>query len=144
MSLTSELDPGWVAVAVLGKTRGLHGEVTALPLSGRPERYGALREVFLFGAGHAAEGAPFEVESTWFHNGVLIFKFRGVDSIDSAERLNGAEVRVPLSQRMPLEPGFRSPLKLIPGRPPSPVLTSSIRFRHFIDGSLSLVSLDLT
>src|ERR1700722_18036527 len=45
---------------------------------------------------------------------------------------------------MPLEPGFRSPLKLIPGRPPFPVLTSSIQFRHFIDGSLSLVSPDLT
>lgn len=105
MNPTSELDPGWVVVALLGKTRGLRGEVTALPLSGKPERYRALREVFLFGAGHAAEGAPFEVESTWFHNGVLIFKFRGVDSIDDAERLNGAEVRVPLSQRTPLEPG---------------------------------------
>jgi 16S rRNA processing protein RimM len=92
-------------VALLGKTRGLRGEVTALPLSGKPERYSALREVFLFGAGQAAEGAPFEVESTWFHNGVLVFKFRGVDSIDGAERLNGAEVRVPLSQRTPLEPG---------------------------------------
>jgi hypothetical protein len=45
---------------------------------------------------------------------------------------------------MPLEPGFRSPLRLIPGRPPLPVLTPSILFRPFIDGSLSLVSPDLT
>ncbi len=45
------------------------------------------------------------VESTWFHNGTLIFKFRGVDSISDAEMLTGAEVRVPLSQRTPLDDG---------------------------------------
>jgi len=56
--------------------------------------------VCLFG-----DGQRYEVEETWFHNGVLIFKFRGVDSISDAERLSGAEVRVPLSERTPLEPG---------------------------------------
>jgi 16S rRNA processing protein RimM len=42
----------------------------------------------------------------------LIFKFRGVDSISDAEPLAGAEVRVPLSERAPLEPGefFQSDL----------------------------------
>jgi 16S rRNA processing protein RimM len=45
------------------------------------------------------------VESTWFHSGTLIFKFRGVDSMTDAERLAGAEVRVPLSQRVALDPG---------------------------------------
>jgi 16S rRNA processing protein RimM len=55
--------------------------------------------VCLFG-----DGQRYEVEETWFHNGVLIFKFRGVDSISDAERLSGAEVRVPLAERTPLEP----------------------------------------
>ncbi|HXB68953.1 MAG TPA: ribosome maturation factor RimM [Candidatus Acidoferrales bacterium] len=95
----------WVAVALLGKTRGLRGELTALALSGKPERYEALESVFLFGAGLPEEGVRYEVESTWFHNAVLVFKFRGVDTISEAERLSGAEVRVPLSQRTPLEPG---------------------------------------
>jgi 16S rRNA processing protein RimM len=45
------------------------------------------------------------VESTWFHNGTLIFKFRGVDTISTAELLVGSEVRVPLEQRTPLDPG---------------------------------------
>jgi 16S rRNA processing protein RimM len=90
----------WIAIAVLGKTRGNRGELTAFPLSGKLERFEALEEVFLFGS-----GARYEVESTWFHNGTLIFKFRGVDSISDAELLTGAEVRVPLSQRIPLEPG---------------------------------------
>jgi 16S rRNA processing protein RimM len=91
---------GWVAIAVLGKTRGNRGELTAIPLSGKPERFEGLEEVFLFGS-----GTRYEVEFTWFHQGTLIFKFRGVDSISDAELLTGAEVRVPIQQRMPLEPG---------------------------------------
>lgn len=97
--MTSSPD-GWIAIAVLGKTRGNRGELTAFPLSGKPERYQALEEVFLFGS-----GARYEVESTWLHNGTLVFKFRGVDTISEAELLVGAEVRVPLEQRTPLEQG---------------------------------------
>jgi len=95
----------WVAVALLGKTRGNRGELTALALSGRPERYEALDAVFLFGAGLPEEGVRYQVESTWFNNGALVFKFRGVDTISAAEQLSGAEVRVPMSERAPLEPG---------------------------------------
>jgi 16S rRNA processing protein RimM len=91
---------GWIAIAVLGKTRGNRGELTAFPLSGKAERFQALHEVFLFGS-----GSRYEVETTWFHQGTLIFKFRGVDSISDAELLTGAEVRVPLDQRTPLDPG---------------------------------------
>jgi 16S rRNA processing protein RimM len=88
----------WITVAVLGKTRGIRGEILALPLS-KPERYQALRQVFLFGGGER-----YEVESAWFHDSSLILKFRGIDSISEAEKLRGAEVRVPLSERVPLEP----------------------------------------
>ena len=90
----------WVAVALLGKTRGNRGEITALALSSKPERYQDLGEVYLFG-----DGRRLEVETTWFHGGVLIFKFRGIDSITEAEKLVGAEVRVPIAQRMALDPG---------------------------------------
>jgi 16S rRNA processing protein RimM len=98
---------GWIAVALLGKTRGIRGEITALPLSPKPERFKGLEEVFLFGNGERVE-----VENTWFHQETLIFKFRGVDTISDAERLYGAEVRVPIEQRIPLEPGefFQSDL----------------------------------
>jgi len=95
----------WVAVALLGKTRGNRGELTALALSDKPERYRNLHSVFLFGAGSCAEGVRYEVEDTWFHQGVLIFKFHGVDTISDAERLSGAEVRVPVAERVALDPG---------------------------------------
>ncbi len=108
----SSPEAGWVTVALLGKTRGNHGEVTALALSGKPERYEALREVYLFGPGGTGTPERREVESTWFHLGTLIFKFRGVDTISDAERLAGAEVRLPMSERAPLGPGefFQSDL----------------------------------
>jgi 16S rRNA processing protein RimM len=38
------------------------------------------------------------VESAWNHNGRAILKFQGVDSIDAAEALRGAEVSVPRAQ----------------------------------------------
>ena len=104
--MTSPPD-GWIAIAVLGKTRGNHGELTAFPLSGKPERYQALEEVFLFGS-----GARYEVESTWFHLNTLVFKFRGVDTISDAEALYGREVCLPASQRTTLDEGeyFQSDL----------------------------------
>ena len=92
----------WVTVALLGKPRGNRGEVSALALSSKPERYQQLHVVYLFGAG---EEHRLEVENSWFHSGVLILKFRGIDSISDAERLAGAEVRIPRSERAPLEPG---------------------------------------
>jgi len=90
----------WVTVALLGKTRGNRGELTAYSLSSKPERFEDLREVYLFGSGE-----KYEVEETWFHLRTLIFKFRGVDTISDAEKLVGAEVRVPFSERAPLDPG---------------------------------------
>lgn len=97
----------WVTVAVLGKTRGNRGEILAFPLSSKPERFESLREVFLFGSGDR-----YQIESTWFHDGALVFKFQGIDTISAAEELRGAEVRVPKSQRIPLEAGefFQSDL----------------------------------
>ena len=101
------MEGAWVTIALLGKTRGNRGEITALSLSSKPERYSALEAVYLFGAGERRE-----VETTWFHNGTLVFKFRGVDTISDAELLSGLEVRVPLAERAPLEAGefFQSDL----------------------------------
>jgi 16S rRNA processing protein RimM len=99
-------EAGWVTVALLRKTRGNRGEITAVPLSKR-ERYPTLQQVYLFGSGQRCE-----VENTWFHGDTLIFKFRGVDSIGDAAKLSGAEVRVPANDRAVLEAGefFQSDL----------------------------------
>lgn len=103
----SDPEGEWVTVARLGKTRGNRGEITALPLSSKPDRFQQLRKVFLFGSGECRE-----IEDAWFHGNTLVLKFRGIDSISDAEKLTGAEVRIPRSQRAEPEPGefFQSDL----------------------------------
>lgn len=93
----------WVAVALLGKTRGIRGELTAIALSDKPERYETLTAVYLFGqtrAGKTCLGERYTVENAWFHGGMLVLKFAGVDSIEAAELLSGAEARVPAAERL--------------------------------------------
>ena len=110
--MSNDAESAWVAIAQLGKSRGNRGEVTAVMLSSKPERYEALKEVFLFATGGPAGGEKYDIETTWFHGGTLVFKFRGVDSISDAEGLYGREVRIPASQRTVLDEGeyFQSDL----------------------------------
>jgi 16S rRNA processing protein RimM len=96
----------WVAIAILGKTRGKRGEILAIPLAGRPERFEDLQRVWLAGDSPLAEeGSRYEIESVWLHDGRPVLKFRGIDTISEAEALVGAEVRLPAAERMPLEEG---------------------------------------
>ena len=90
----------WIAVAVLGRPRGNRGELTAVSLSSRPERFARLRGVRLVG-----DGTAYEVEEVWEHSGELVFKFKGVDSISDAEKLRGAEVQIARAERVELDPG---------------------------------------
>ena len=102
MSSNAVINHDWIAVAVLGKPRGNRGELTAESLSSKPERFQKLKEVRLVGESNVLTR---EVENVWEHQGVLVFKFRGIDTIDDAELLRGAEVQIPRSERIELEPG---------------------------------------
>jgi len=54
------------------------------------------------------EGArrELEVDDVWPHKGLLVLKFRGVDSISDAEVLIGAELQIPSAERADLEQGW--------------------------------------
>lgn len=84
-------------MALLGRARGIRGEVTAVAF-GKPERLAELREVWI-------EGLRYEVEEVWFHMGRPVFKFRGVDSLTEAQALTGSEVRIPREARGEPDPG---------------------------------------
>lgn len=93
----------WVAIALLGKPRGVKGELLAFSLSDSPGRFENLKRVFLFR--EEVSAGEFEVERAWWHGDRLVLKLGGVDSIPEAVALQGCEVRVPLAERAPLEPG---------------------------------------
>jgi 16S rRNA processing protein RimM len=97
------MDSDWVTIAVLGRTHANRGEITGVAMTSKADRFEGLREAFLFGAADVAH--PVEIESVWMHGDRLVFKFKGIDNISDAEVWHGAELRVPVSQRAPLEEG---------------------------------------
>ena len=104
-------DPGtsgeFVTLARVVKTQGRRGEVAAELHSDIPERFAAgMKLLALPRAAEEVSRRELEVEDLWPHKGLLVLKFRGVDSISDAEVLVGCELQVPGSQRAELEPGW--------------------------------------
>jgi len=90
-----------VAVAKIVKSRGLRGELVADILTDFPERFKDLKTVVaLFPDGERRE---LKIEDFWFQKGRIIFKFSGVDSIETAETLRNAEICVSEDEAVELE-----------------------------------------
>jgi 16S rRNA processing protein RimM len=98
----------FVTIARVAKTQGRHGEVAATLLTDFPERFEKRKKLFaLRGSGprhgDTAEGRrSLELERHWFHKGMVVLKFAGVDSISDAEMLVGSEIQIPRSERAAL------------------------------------------
>jgi 16S rRNA processing protein RimM len=107
----------FVTIARVAKTQGRIGEVAATLLTDFPERFQTRRRLFALcetGAGRAgrrpiqaaaSERRELQLEDHWFHKGMVVLKFAGVDSISDAEMLLGCEIQVPLSERVELGSG---------------------------------------
>jgi 16S rRNA processing protein RimM len=85
------------------KPQGRHGELLIESFSDRPDRFPGLRRAFVAdGSGGARE---VRVAGCRPHKGRFALKLEGVDSIEEAERLRGAELRIPERDLLPLSPG---------------------------------------
>lgn len=91
-----------VAIARIDRPRGLRGEVVAGILTDFPERFENLERVFALGEG-ATGPTELRLEKFWFQKGRVVLKFAGIDSIEEAELLRGAEICVPESETVGLE-----------------------------------------
>ena len=94
----------FVTLARVIKTQGRHGEVAAEVHSDVPDRFAVGMQLSALGQQDARR--ELEIEHLWLHKGLLVLKFRGVDSISDAEVLLGAELQVPRAERAQLEPGW--------------------------------------
>jgi 16S rRNA processing protein RimM len=100
----------FVTIARVAKTQGRHGEVAATLLTDFPELFETRRKLFALGdsgrgnQGGAAEPSrrKLELDEHWFHKGMVVLKFAGVDSISDAETLVGSEIQIPRSERAAL------------------------------------------
>jgi len=98
----------FVTIARVSKTQGRHGEVAATLLTDFPELFATRKKLFALGGSVAQGGAAepgrrkLELDEHWFHKGMVVLKFAGVDSISDAEALVGSEIQVPRSERATL------------------------------------------
>jgi len=98
----------FVTIARVAKTQGRHGEVAATLLTDFPELFELRRKLFaLTDSGkQSATAEPsrrsLELDEHWFHKGMVVLKFAGVDSISDAEMLVGSEIQIPRSERAAL------------------------------------------
>lgn len=99
----------FVTIARVSKTQGRHGEVSATLLTDFPELFETRKKLFALSGNAAQGGMPgtktrrkLDLEEHWFHKGMVVLKFAGVDSISDAETLVGSEIQVPRSERATL------------------------------------------
>jgi 16S rRNA processing protein RimM len=92
----------FLTIARILRPQGRWGEVAAEILTDFPARFAELRSVFLEAPGQAPQ--PIALEKVWPHKDRIILKFAGIDSIESASRLRGLQIFIPLEQRTPLPP----------------------------------------
>jgi 16S rRNA processing protein RimM len=100
----------FVTIARVAKTQGRHGEVAATLLTDFPELFETRRKLFALGdIGNAKQSGATEpgrrkldLDEHWFHKGMVVLKFAGVDSISDAETLVGSEIQIPRSERAAL------------------------------------------
>jgi 16S rRNA processing protein RimM len=103
--VNSEINGEFITLARVIKTQGRHGEVAAEIHSDIPERFTAGMKLFALPRSQVSR-RELEVEDLWPHKGLLVLKFRGVDSMSDAELLIGSELQVPGAERAKLEPGW--------------------------------------
>ena len=98
----------FVTIARVAKTQGRYGEVAATLLTDFPELFETRRKLFACGDSTKQSGAAepgrrkLELDEHWFHKGMVVLKFAGVDSISDAETLVGSEIQIPRSERAAL------------------------------------------
>jgi 16S rRNA processing protein RimM len=98
----------FVTIARVAKTQGRHGEVAATLLTDFPELFETRRKLFALGDSRKQSGTAdaarrqLELDEHWFHKGMVVLKFAGVDSISDAEMLVGSEIQIPRSERAAL------------------------------------------
>lgn len=92
----------FVFIGTLGKTVGMDGMISVIPLTSFPERFNKLKSVFL--TKERKIPLNFEVEKTTYtSNGSRVnMKLKSIDFIEDAEKLAGYRITIPKSERFDL------------------------------------------
>ena len=82
----------FVTIGRVLKPQGRKGEIAVHPLSDREDRFPRLRRAFVPASGGGVR--ELVVDGCFPHKGGFVLKLHDIDSIDAAETLRGAELRI--------------------------------------------------
>lgn len=102
--MSPEPNDEFITLARVVKTQGRHGEVAVEVHSDVPDRFTESMKLQALDRSEARR--ELQVENLWPHKGLLVLKFRGIDSISDAEALIGSELQVARVERAALERGW--------------------------------------
>ncbi len=94
----------WITLAVVIKTQGRRGEVAVELHTDIPGRI--REEMRLWALVKDGQRREVTVDDLWPHKSFLVLKLKGIETMNDAEPLIGAELQLPLSERAALEPGW--------------------------------------
>ena len=92
----------FLRVGVVTTTHGVHGEVKVYPTTDDPKRFLDLEHVFVDEQSVRTERG---IENVKFFKNMVILKLSGIDDMDRAAKLRGAELYVSRADAVPLEEG---------------------------------------
>ncbi len=94
----------WITLAVVIKTQGRRGEVAVESHTDIPDRF--RQDMRMWALMKDGQRREVTVEDLWPHKSFLVLKFQGIETINDAEPLIGAELQLPSAERAKLEPGW--------------------------------------
>jgi 16S rRNA processing protein RimM len=96
-------DADSVTIGIVLRPHGIRGEVVVEPLTDNEERFSTLDEVRVVRP--SGNSVRLKVGSIFPHKGRLVIHFEGIRSIEDAETLRAAELRIPVASLPPLPAG---------------------------------------
>ncbi len=89
-------------VGAVIKPHGIRGEIKVWPTTDTLDRFSEISELIMQ---KDAEEAPVAIESVKYFKNIIILKLRGIDTMEDAEALRGADLYVTRENAAPLAEG---------------------------------------
>lgn len=96
-------DADSVTIGIVLRPHGIRGEVVVESLTDNEDRFAALHDVRVVRP--SGSSAQLKVASMFPHKGRLVIQFEGFSSVEDAETLRAAELRIPVASLPSLPPG---------------------------------------
>lgn len=94
---TRSPEPRYLVVGQITSIHGLRGEVKVRIMTDFPDRFKLLKTVYL-----GDEARPYELEGFRLHRKGALLKLAGCDDRNTAEKLRGQLVQIPIEEALPL------------------------------------------